>query len=423
MTRPAWSWLCLGSMALFACEPEQPAPLQNNERSPNAGIQPAPLASPKALNAEAGSAGGPGRLRDALPAAPTVPRAIREDEPIAAASAEALLPESLELRARFQWADLPATGQVRELQDASLERIQRRTVLSMGLTLRHAGQMLLRFDSAGFMFPDQSEIRARQDLLGHILVWPKGSAYRTLPLGSLRAVFLERRVDVTPLMPPELRKMGQSRLLEHEVEEVELGTSQGKLALSLAAFPGFEASATLLCRFLVELIAADPENAVCESGSLPLRAEFRWAGGGQLVFLVEKLKRQSDVGAAPFQVPPSDARFLLGDWPPQDPLLADAEALAALRATNNAHAKDNALTVFNNTDLLRYVLIDATPVAWVLPGASLRIRLPAGRYPIALRDFLGQSVLPARIVSVPTRLVATPEANAGADPESKRSRD
>jgi len=386
MTRPAWSWLCLGSMALFACEPEQPAPLQNNERSPNAGIQPAPLASPKALNAEAGSAGGPGRLRDALPAAPTVPRAIREDEPIAAASAEALLPESLELRARFQWADLPATGQVRELQDASLERIQRRTVLSMGLTLRHAGQMLLRFDSAGFMFPDQSEIRARQDLLGHILVWPKGSAYRTLPLGSLRAVFLERRVDVTPLMPPELRKMGQSRLLEHEVEEVELGTSQGKLALSLAAFPGFE-------------------------------------GGGQLAFLVEKLKRQSDVGAAPFQVPPSEARFLLGDWPPQDPLLADAEALASLRATNNTHAKDNGLTVFNNTDLLRYVLIDATPVAWVLPGASLRIRLPEGRYPIALRDFLGQSVLPARIVSVPTRLVAIPEANAGADPESKRSGD
>ncbi len=422
MTRPAWSWLCLGSMALIACEPEQPAPLQTNERSPNAGIQPAPLASPKVLNTEPNAASAPGRLRDALPSALTTPHAIREDQPVAATVAEALPPESLELKARFQWADLPATGQVRDLQHASLERIQRRTALNLAVTLSHPGGMRLRFDSAGFMFPDQSEIRARQDLLGHILVWPKGSAYRTLPLGSLRAVFLERRVDVTPLIPPNLRKLGQSRVLEHAVEEVELGTSQGKLALSMAPFPGFEASATLLCRFLVELIAADPENAVCESGNLPLRAEFHWAEGGQLAFLVEKLKRGSDAGATPFQVPPSAAHFSLGDWPPQDPLLADTEALASLR-TSNTQAKDTGLTVVNNTDLLRYVLIDATPVAWVLPGASLRIRLPEGRYQIALRDFLGQNLLPARLISVPTRIVAIPEANAGADPESKRSGD
>ncbi len=421
MTRSAWSCVCLGSMALLAaCDPEQRAPLQANERSPNAGIQPAPLASPKVLNTEPNAAGAPGRLRDTLPSALTTPHAIREDQPVAATVAEALPPESLDLKARFQWTDLPATGQIRDLQHASLERIQRRTALNIAATLSHPGRMLLRFDSAGFMFPDQSEIRSRQDLLGHILVWPKGSAYRTLPLGSLRAVFLERRVDVTPLMPPDLRKLGQSRVLEHEVEEVELGTSQGKLALSMAPFPGFEASATLLCRFLVELIAADPENAVCESGNLPLRAEYHWAEGGQLAFLVEKLKRGSEAGATPFQVPPSEAHFSLGDWPPQNPLLADTEALTSLRTTNDTQPKDTGLTVFNNTDLLRYVLIDATPVAWVLPGASLRIPLPEGHYQIALRDFLGQNLLPARLISVPTRIVAIPEASTAPDSESKR---
>ena len=39
--------------------------------------------------------------------------------------------------------------------------------------------------------------KARTDSYGHILAWPDGSSYRVLVPGALRAMFSERRVDVS----------------------------------------------------------------------------------------------------------------------------------------------------------------------------------------------------------------------------------
>ncbi|MDX2053287.1 MAG: hypothetical protein SFV15_12890 [Polyangiaceae bacterium] len=417
--RPAKVWL---SVALAGCEPENVATLQEppSERSPNAKIQPAPLAPSKGSKADLGSAGGKAHAGGITDAAEL--KSVRDDQPVPAAPLTASEPETLQLQARFQWFDLPPSGTVRDVQRSTLDRLARRTALNMSLILTHGGRLRIRFDSAGFMFPDQSEVQARSDLLGHILVWPKGGTYRTLPLGSLRAVFLERRVDVTPLSSPAVaQRVGAGRAFEQPAEQSELKTSHGKVRLNGAQIAGFEASGAVLCRFLAELIGATPDNPICESGLVPIRADYQWERGGQLAFIVESLQRHVDPDTPPLQVPPSDARFTQGEWPHQDPLLADSDTLNALRASfGSEEAKGHGLNIFNNTKLLRYVLIDTTPVALLAPGTTLRVEVPAGRYQLQLRDFFGQDALLPRIVTAPTRVTAAPEVSPSADSEPKR---
>jgi hypothetical protein len=72
-------------------------------------------------------------------------------------------------------------------------------------------------------------------------------------------------------------------------------TRTGTVVIELADFGGLAGSGTLLCRSLVELVAAEPMTRTCESGRLPLRAEYRWPNGGRLEFEVKAITRRQDL--------------------------------------------------------------------------------------------------------------------------------
>ena len=102
--------------------------------------------------------------------------------------------------------------------------------------------------------------------------------------------------------------------------------------------------------------------------------------------------------------------------PPQaSGVLATRDELAAFRSraldpapdAGGASAPGEGLIAANATDLLRYVLLDGVPIAWVPAGKETYVIGPQrGRYSVQWRTFLGDSVEPARTVELPARIVA-----------------
>jgi hypothetical protein len=203
----------------------------------------------------------------------------------------------------------------------------------------------------------------------------------------------------------------------------ELTTRSGTLLIDQAEYGGLGSSGSLLCRLLVELVGAEPSTRSCDAGLLPLRAEYRWAGGGRLDFEVKAISRRQDLPLGNLFVPPAGALFKVGELPPQaDGVLLTREDLANLRSrailpTTPAGpgAPGEGFTVVNRGDTLAYVLLDGIAVSWVRPHAEqYLIGTKPGPYAVSFRDFLGAEVVPARTTELPARIVLGGEPDAGA---------
>jgi hypothetical protein len=290
-----------------------------------------------------------------------------------------------------------------------------------------ASQTRARFVlSGGFVVPQGTELRARGDRYGYVVLAPGEDAYRVAEPGALRALLGERRMDVAPLSPAEVTPAGEgARRLNLRTRRVDVSTRAAKATLELGAFRDAGDGGALVCRMLLDLMSAPPATAACASDEIPLHAELRWTTQGALAFDVTSIVRRIDLPASELAAPPSTATFsaapLPGSW--GEPLLGKTE-LTALRNAPielpppqgrdaQAPPPEAGLVLVNSSDELRVAWLDGVPVAWVAAGG--RVPLPSlqrGRYVLQWRTFLGDAWEPPETVNVPG--VGEVGADAGA---------
>jgi hypothetical protein len=413
--------------------PERKASPSVGEPSPNASILPAPLAAtselePRPRRSDHGSLLAPssdGRA-SALMAEPAEgpPRPLREDEAPASDALTARDGVGATLDAEWHWLDLPGPAAGPDVDADGLKAAREKTALTTSIDLAAAGRMRVTLTSPAFPLAYSTELRAREDRFGHVLVWPDGSAYRVVPKGGLRALFAERRVDVTPLTVPKVRLREPGTLLGMSTTKLEVATQLGQLILEQASVTGIGDSGQLLCRLLLEIIGAAPTSSPCGEQRTPLRAEFRSPERPRLVFEVTALARRADLPIGLLYVPPIGALFKPGELPPETAgVFLTRRDLQRFRSrdaarplpSSDTRAPAEGITAVNRTDALQYLFIDGVPVAWLRPHSEKYLIGPRpGRYVISWRDFLGVEHESRKTVEVPARLVAGRENEARA---------
>ncbi len=385
--------------------------------SPNASILPAPLKPASEL--PSGLDGGTDRAATTDAARPR-PTTLREDVPPATDNARLVDTRGVRLNARFRWHGLPAPPTGSEVNPEAIAIGRHRTDRTLTIDLSPEGRLRLEFTSPTFPLPPGSELRARLDHYGHVLVWPDGASYRILQPGTLRALFQEGRADVAPLVLAEVGPVESTTLLGQVTSAQTVSTSLGRAVLHQAAIP--EAGAgELLCRVLVELLSAKPSPPPCLPDLVPLRAEFDWEQGGRLTFEVTSLDRTAVLDPEGLLVPPRTPSFKADRLPrpPRATLLDEAELAAFRRRALPTEPLDagllgNELVATNSAETIRYLLVDGVPVVRVPPRSERRVTgLLAGRYVLSWMDFLGTRMEPARPEQLPLRIELGGAPDAG----------
>jgi hypothetical protein len=399
---------------------DPPLAASASEPSPNASVLPAPLAAGP-VKVAARDAGHPLPDPSSDVPSPEPPSALREDEGLPA-EGELRAAPGLVLQARFRWLDAPPQRSPEGSADA-LAKARDKTALEVSVELSSLGRMRLALSSRAFPFPSGTELRARDDRYGHIVLWPGGDAYTPLPPGTLRAALQETRVDFTPLADPRVVLGGSGSLLGFATQKQRLETSVGKLELEQAPFPASGVSGSLLCRLLVELLAVSPQSPACRAEWAPLRAEYTWASGARFELEVTKVVKRPELASEGLAVPPSTAGARRGTLPgPPFVALLEERELSDLhtRALPPPERPDPSapkigLAFLNRSDLPHYLFVDGVPVVWLRAGADWLVTgLKPGRYTVQARDFFGAEAAPPKVLELPARYLVGDEPEKGA---------
>jgi hypothetical protein len=400
-----------------ACDRANDGALENATPSPNASILPAPLSS-----AETPGRGARGSLEQpeltskvgALEGGVVVPQPMRIDQ----APSDDLLPQKdaigVSLQGEWRYADQGPPPKFPEMNQAGLDAARKLTAPRMTVELSPLGRMRVVFSSRGLPLRQGTELRARTDRYGHVLVWPNATGYRVLPVGAVRTLLGERRIDAIPLVRPLSQARGDGpRRLGYPTRKWDVATRSGKMSLETARIAGAGESGALLCRLLSELIALDPQTAPCAIDEVPLRAQFTWPRAGGVVFEAVAVGEKAELSPSDLAVPPVGSEFTPANSPPDGGavfLSSDELAAFRLRAAEVASplaagAPRDGLLLHNATDVARYLFLDGVPAAWVDPGRDqLVLGPPRGRYQVQWRTFLGESSDPPITVEVPSRV-------------------
>jgi hypothetical protein len=403
-------------LVLLGCETRtsSPADAGPTEPSPNASILPAPLAT--GLE-QAQSVARDAAVVDAdADAEPVAPEWQREDRALAADVWEPHDLSGLELAARFRWPDIAPPPRLPEANADALARLAEKTRFLVTLELAAAGRMRLALSSGNFVLPASTELRARLEGLGHVLVWPDQRRYAVVQAGALRAVLNERRADGEPLGHAKAAPLGEGQALGYPTEKSRFTTSFGRLDLEQARVTGSGSGGVLLCRLVLEIAGVHPDSTACAAELVPVRAEYAWAGSGRLLFEVTSVERSAGLVVESFACPPREAEHRIGELPePTRPLLVGRTELRGLRnkalaagESRDAGAPKEGLLAVNGGDLTSYVLVDGVPVVHLEPRSSdVLLDLVAGSYSLQSRDFLATEVGVPSIVTVPARFVVS----------------
>jgi hypothetical protein len=388
--------------------------------SPQANAQPAPLANvstaagvPVTGNAGAGATTGPAPLRSDREAAGDTPRETGRDPGTRDVKNDSKELAGYAILAVLHAGEGPPAPKSAEVGSSAIEAARRKLEPRLSI---EASQTRARFvPSGGFVVPAGTELRARVDRYGHIVLSPDGETYRVAEPGALRALFGERRLDVAPLSAAEVTYGGDgARRLNIRTRHVDVMTRAARATLELATFVGAGDGGGLVCRFLLDLLGAPPSTPACSTDEIPLHAELRWKTQGALAFDVTSIARRGEMPALQLAAPPATAAFTAEPLPASwgEPLLGKGELSAFRNApvelptpqARDAQAlpPDAGLVLVNSSDELCVAWIDGAPVAWVAPGG--RVALPSllrGRYVLQWRTFLGDAWTPAEMISVP----------------------
>ena len=407
----AAAWLFVLGCRSGAAEPLDAA------ASPQASAEPVIL-----VGTPPGTAAAPGPMDAAvipLPfradrplAADSVPREVREGPRDAAApreSREARDLAGLRLTASLRPLETPAWTKSPELNVAALEAARRKTDGRLLIELA-ASRLRIVVASSGLVLPVGTELRARADRYGHVVVWPDTNGYRLAAPGSLRALFGERRLDVAPLATAYVGLSGEgSRAHNLRTRRVQVDTRAGKATIDLATIRETTDSASLLCRTLLDFLNAAPSTPVCGPDELPLHATFSWSPSGGLVFDVLSIEHRADLRPQDLAAPPAGT-FLGTDLPlppaellvPRSDLPTFRSAPVDLPSAPDASPIEPGLVLVNSTDQLLAVWVDGVALLWVAPGArEVLLGLVRGRYTVQWRTFLGEAVDVPQLLGVP----------------------
>jgi hypothetical protein len=429
--------LLVSAASLVAsCNPsksgDSAASAESAAKSPNATIVPAPLDSSapanagdpqdKKLDSPAGiPADSKGRLivPDGGPPAPIASPAA---EPLPADVISQRELPGITLQAEWLWSNVPPPAHTPEVSNAGIDAARKATKRTWQIDIAEVGRMRIVVDSFSFTVTKLTELRARYDRYGHALVWPNIDAYRVVPPGALRALLDERRVDVSPLMQPQVSpsKPGNSRF-GFPTSKNTISTATGKVVLEQAHTTNAGLGGQLLCRTLIELVSADPATTVCSQGLLPIHADYTWPDNTTISFDVSAFTIRPDFPSIYFTTPPATATFTPTGLPPEPSgIFLTREQVAAFRSkpidstrprtdSEFKGAPGEGFEAVNDTDALRFILIDGVPVAWVpAHGKQYVIGSLHGRYTVQWRSFLGASIAPPKTIEIPA-LITFPE--------------
>jgi hypothetical protein len=419
MTLRTWTALAITALAVLAvgsCKLPQGA----SEGTPDATATPSPQASampaPLANTPTAAASAVPTATPDGNP--PPVP--MRGD---VALPADSLTRETpfYTLSAVMRPGDVSGPLRAPEVNNAGLDAARKKTELRLAIELG-ASRMRVSLLGNGWVLPPETELRARADRYGHVVVWPGGATYRPLAPGTLRALIGERRFDVAPVTPAELvLKDDVGKRIGIRTRKVEVATRAAKATFEIGRAADLGDGGVLVCRMLLDLMSAPPSSFLCADGELPMRAELRWTGKGSIVFEVTGvLKREKvELPTSSLLVPPSGSTFaavplavggIQAALSPQE-LAAFRTGPVEIPAT--PHGNGDGLVVANGTDELRVLHVDGIPVAWAAPGAKdVLPGLHRGRYIVQSRTFLGEAFEPPLTQTVPgvVQLGSIPDA-------------
>lgn len=388
-------------IALSACKPgaviDPPDAV-----SPQASAIPAPLGNVPAVTS----------AQSLAPDAGPPPTPMRPDRALSSDSAIKDKEIGYTIQAAFRAGDPPPMTRGPEVSTQGLEAARKKTEPRVEIELT-ATRARVVTATRGFVLPAETELRARSDRFGHIVLWPGGASYRTLSAGSLRSLLGERRFDVAPPSAVEVSPEGDgARRLGLKTRRASVATRAAAAKFEIARVPDLGEGGALLCRMLLDLMSAPPGTALCGWEELPLHAELKWTSQGSIAFDVLSLSRRNDMPSANLLVPPPTAAY--SNAPPSSPqaevLLTNAE-LAALRTapidvplapTPPGQEPPTGLLLHNATDMVRFAWIDGVPVAWLAPGARVELKgIQRGRYQLQWRTFLGDAIDPQQVVTVP----------------------
>lgn len=448
MTRPAGlarrgsRVLPVGALSLAAlgctATPSQGGDAPDAGTSPNASIRPAPLPSDTDETAppDAGRGGlavDPVTGNFVMPDGGVVPEALRPEAPLRPESLPSQQGAGVSLEASFRWLDAAGPPKLAEVSATGVEAAAALTRFSWSVDLVDTGRMRIAFGSRAFTLPQRTELRARLDRYGHVLLWPELTEYRLLPAGALRTLLGERRVDVMPLSQGTLKRVGDgAKRLSLATKKVELSGPLGSVTLEIASVPEAGEGGSLLCRALVELAAIDPKTPACASQEVVLAARFAWQGGGGLSFEVGSLEKRTDLSPAVMVVPPTGAAYNRSGLPGVAGLvfLSRNDVVAfrsgpnrALGPSTDPKAPGEGLVADNRSDQLLYVLLDGVPVVTVPPLTERYvIGTTRAEYHVQFRSFLGDVRGPVELVTMPARVTypTTLEAADAGAPDAGR---
>ncbi len=384
--------------------------------SPQAAAEPAPFANPpnpSATGTSADSGPAPEPMHSDLGLAPDVLRDVFGRDAGARDTTTRDLRElsGYELQAVLRTGEGPPAPRAPEVNAAVIDAARRKAEARVTIDFAQ-GRARFVFSGSAFVVPAGTELRARGDRYGHLLLWPGEDSYRVAAPGSLRALLGERRLDVAPVGRADVSSAGEgARRLNLPTRRVEVATRAAKATLEVATVHEADGGGALVCRMLLDLMSAAPSTTACEADEVPLHAELRWTTQGALVFDAIGLARRWDLVAQDLAAPPATLSFTPAP-PPQSPaeLLVPRSELAAFRTVPVDVAPPSpreaepgpGLTLVNSTDELRVVSIDGVPAAWLAPGERLGMpTMLRGRYVVQWRTFLGDAWDPPATVAVP----------------------
>ena len=426
------------SFTMLGCPSQDPVrPKEEAGKSPNTTQLPSPLSSistptPRDAGYE-GPVGIPadsrGRLviRDARPQEPTP---LVPSRPLDADRLANREMQGLTMTAEWTWEGVAAAPGGAEVNQPGIKAARAATRHLWQIELLEAGRLRIVFDSVSYPLTKYTELRARHDAYGHILVWPEADNYRVIPSGALRALLDERRVDTSPLVAGRTDKEQPGRpYFGFPTRSVGVSTPWGKLDLVQARTSNAGSGGVLFCRLLLELIGARPDSPVCEEGRVPVRASYAWKDGGKVVLEVSTLMIRPDFQPTMFMIPPSRATFTDVGLPPDATgLFLTREQMEAFRSRpiepatrsdrESKGAPGEGFFAVNRTDALRFLCIDGVPVTWVpAHGEQYVIGSRPGKYTAQWRSFLGTSIEPPTEVLIPARIVLGEEPEEAGAPE------
>jgi hypothetical protein len=304
--------------------------------------------------------------------------------------------------------DVPAPPKAPEVGAEGLTAAAKLTAPVLKVSALPTGRLRVVVASRAMPLAFGSELRARHDRWGHVLVWPDATLARPLPAGTLRATLGERRVDATPLVAGKIVEGSPSKRLGQTVRVVDVESPLGKLRLELAPMPEAGLGGPLLCRALVELVGVDPSSAACRPDELALAATIAWVDGGGIDFVARAIDKRTDLPPGEGLLSPPGATLTRDGLPDAaDGVYLTPTELAVFRkkpielapapsAVREGFVADNA------RDAWMMLWLDGVPVVGVPAGAQRYVlgTLP-GRYAAQWRSFLGDRVEPVELRELP----------------------